>query len=111
MISSAKSRFILTLSCTDRPGIVGAVGTFLASHRCNILESAQFGDLESARFMMRVSFERLEGAPAPDALRAAFAQVAAPYGMQWALHDAGARPHVLILVSKFDHCLNDLLYR
>ena len=111
MTSSAKHRFILTLSCTDRPGIVGAVGTFLASHQCNILESAQFGDAETQRFMMRVSFERLEGAPPPDALREAFAEVAARYGMQWALHDASVRPRVLIMVSKFDHCLNDLLYR
>ena len=111
MTSSTKSRFILTLSCTDRPGIVGAVGTFLATHQCNILESAQFGDVESARFMMRVSFERLDGAPPPAALREAFARVGGAYGMQWALHDASVRPRVLILVSKFDHCLNDLLYR
>ena len=111
MTSSARNRFVLTLSCTDRPGIVGAVGTFLATHRCNILESAQFGDAETQRFMMRVSFERLDGAPVPDALREAFAQVAAGYAMQWALHDASVRPRVLILVSKFDHCLNDLLYR
>jgi formyltetrahydrofolate deformylase len=111
MTSSAKSRFVLTLSCTDRPGIVGAVGTFLATQHCNILESAQFGDAETQRFMMRVCFERLEGAPDAEALRARFAEVAAPYGMQWALHDASVKPRVLIMVSKFDHCLNDLLYR
>jgi formyltetrahydrofolate deformylase len=111
MTPSAKHRFILTLSCTDRPGIVGAVGTFLATHQCNILESAQFGDAETQRFMMRVSFERLDGAPAPEALREAFEQVAAQYAMQWALYDASVRPRVLIMVSKFDHCLNDLLYR
>jgi formyltetrahydrofolate deformylase len=111
MTPSAKHRFILTLSCTDRPGIVGAVGTFLATHRCNILESAQFGDAETQRFMMRVSFERLDGAPEAEALREAFAQVAAQYAMEWALYDASVRPRVLIMVSKFDHCLNDLLYR
>ena len=111
MTSSARQRFILTLSCTDRPGIVGAVGTFLATHQCNILESAQFGDAESQRFMMRVSFERLDGAPPADALREAFAQVATRYAMQWALYDASVKPRVLIMVSKFDHCLNDLLYR
>ena len=108
---TASSRSILTLSCTDRPGIVGAVGTFLASHQCNILESAQFGDRESQRFMMRVSFERLADAPPPDVLCHAFAGIAGAYGMQWSLHDAQVRPRVLILVSKADHCLNDLLYR
>ena len=110
-MTSPSTRFILTLSCTDRPGIVGAVGTFLATHQCNILESAQFGDSETQRFMMRVSFERLAGAPPPEALAAAFAPIGAQYGMQWALHDGSAKPRVLILVSKFDHCLNDLLYR
>jgi len=111
MTSSPNPRSILTLSCTDRPGIVGAVGTFLATQQCNILESAQFGDAQTQRFMMRVCFEQLDGAPAPEALRALFGGIAASYGMQWALHDASVKPRVLILVSKFDHCLNDLLYR
>ena len=52
-----KPRHILTLSCRDQPGIVGAVGMFLADHHCNILESGQFGDTEENRFMMRVSFD------------------------------------------------------
>ena len=111
MSPTPQSRWILTLSCTDRPGIVGAVGTFLATHACNIVESAQFGDRETLRFMMRVSFERLEGAPAAPALAEAFSEVADRYGMQWELHDAQVPPRVLIMVSKFDHCLNDLLYR
>ncbi|HSV17495.1 MAG TPA: formyltetrahydrofolate deformylase [Casimicrobiaceae bacterium] len=110
-MTATTPRSILTLSCTDRPGIVGAVGTFLASHDCNILESAQFGDGETHRFMMRVAFEHLAGAPAAADLARAFDPIAASHGMQWALHDAHARPRVLILVSKFDHCLNDLLYR
>ena len=108
---SAPPRYILTLSCGDRPGIVGAVGTFLAEHRCNIVESAQFGDVDTNRFMMRVCFERLAGAPGEVTLRDAFAFVAAPFGMQWEMHDALVRPRVLLMVSKFDHCLNDLLYR
>ena len=66
------ARHILTLSCQDQPGIVGAVGMFLADHRCNILESAQFGDTEENRFMMRVSFERLAQAPDDFTLAAAF---------------------------------------
>ena len=111
MTVSAPPRYILTLSCGDRPGIVGAVGTFLAEHRCNIVESAQFGDVDTNRFMMRVCFERLAGAPDEATLRDAFAIVAARFGMQWEMHDALVRPRVLLMVSKFDHCLNDLLYR
>lgn len=107
---------ILTLSCQDRPGIVAAVSGFLASQRFNIRDSAQFGDHETGLFFMRVSIEDLEtgaddqGRPL-EQVRAAFAPVAAPFDMTWELHDDGARPRVLILVSKFGHCLNDLLYR
>lgn len=104
-------RHILTLSCTDRTGIVGAVGTFLAAQRCYIVDSAQFGDIDTGRFFMRVQFESNDAAATGDALRERFAAVARPYAMQWALHDAAARPKVLLLVSKLDHCLNDLLYR
>jgi formyltetrahydrofolate deformylase len=110
-MSVTSPRCILTLSCGDRPGIVGAVGTFLAEHRGNIVESAQFGDVDTNRFMMRVCFERLPGAPDEASLREAFAAIAARFGMQVELHDASVRPRVLLMVSKFDHCLNDLLYR
>jgi formyltetrahydrofolate deformylase len=104
-------QFILTLSCGDRPGIVGAVGSFLADNGCNIIDSAQFGDMDPGRFMMRVLFERLEVAPERPALAAAFAVIGERFAMRWALHDAQERPRVLIMVSKLDHCLNDLLYR
>ena len=104
-------QFILTLSCGDRPGIVGAVGSFLADNGCNIIDSAQFGDVDTGRFMMRVLFERLEVAPERPALAAAFAAIGDRFAMRWALHDAQERPRVLIMVSKLDHCLNDLLYR
>lgn len=111
MTVSSPPRYVLTLSCGDRPGIVGAVGTFLAEHRCNIVESAQFGDVDTNRFMMRVCFERLAGAADETTLRDAFTIVAARFDMQWAMHDGLVRPRVLLMVSKFDHCLNDLLYR
>ena len=103
-------RLVLTLSCTDRPGIVGAVGTFLAQSDCNIVESAQFGDVDHGRFFMRVVFEPLGKATQP-AIGHAFAAVAKRFGMDWAIHDASAKSRALILVSKQDHCLNDLLYR
>src|SRR3569833_481258 len=101
-MTATTPRSILTLSCTDRPGIVGAVGTFLASHACNNLASAQIGHSETHRNKMRVAFEHLAGAPAAAELARAFDPVARRHGMQWALHDAHERPRVLILVSKFD---------
>jgi len=105
------TRTILTLSCTDRPGIVGSVGTFLADHGCNIVESAQFGDVDSGRFFMRVVFETLAAGQTFDEVKRAFAVTAGRFGMAWQLHDAGEKPRVLIMVSRQDHCLNDLLYR
>jgi formyltetrahydrofolate deformylase len=104
-------RFVLTLSCRDAPGIVGAVGTFLAERRCNIIDSAQFGDLDTQRFMMRVLFEALPPETAYADLVGQFAGIGARFGMDWQMSDAADKPRVLILVSKFDHCLNDLLYR
>jgi formyltetrahydrofolate deformylase len=104
-------RYILTLACTDRPGIVGAVGTLLAEAGCNIVESAQFGDVDTGRFFMRVVFEPVRPDVDARVVERAFAAVASRFGMEWKLHDAHARPRVLILVSKQDHCLNDLLYR
>jgi len=103
--------YILTLSCLDQRGIVLRVAGFLAGHGCNIIDSAQFGDPESQLFFMRVHFA-LEDPEVPDAgLRAAFAVLCEANAMRGQLHDASARPRVLIMVSKIGHCLNDLLFR
>jgi formyltetrahydrofolate deformylase len=104
-------RYILTLSCTDRPGIVAAVATFLAAKHCNIIESAQFDDMDTGRFFMRVVCEPVVEGVVLDVLRNEFAPIAERFGMNWQLRDAGVRLRVMILVSKQDHCLNDLLYR
>ena len=104
-------RYILTLSCTDRPGIVAAVATFLASEGCNILDSAQFDDVDTGRFFMRVVCAPVVDGVTLDGLTGAFGSVAAGFGMDWQLRDAARRMRVLIMVSKQDHCLNDLLYR
>ncbi len=90
---------------------MGAVGTFLAERRCNIIDSAQFGDLDTQRFMMRVLFEALPPETAYADLVGQFAGIGSRFGMDWQMSDAADKPRVLILVSKFDHCLNDLLYR
>ena len=103
------SEYVLTLSCPDRPGIVAAVSGALAERDCNILESQQFGDRSSGRFFLRIQFEAPEGLG--DALREAFGALAPGFGLDWRLHDLAVRSRVLILVSKYGHCLNDLLYR
>jgi formyltetrahydrofolate deformylase len=103
-------RFTLTLSGPDRMGIVAAVASFLLDHRCNIVESAQFGDSATTQFFMRVSFDS-SGTTTTESLNAAFAKVGEQFPLQWAIYDAMVKPRVLIMVSKFGHCLNDLLYR
>ena len=110
MISEG-SRLVLTLSCPDTVGIVYAVSGFLAGHRCNIDDSAQFGDRDSGLFFLRVCFTAPAGGPGRDELAAEFAAVAEPFHMNWHLYDTARKARVLILVSKFGHCLNDLLYR
>lgn len=102
------AEYVLTLSCPDRPGVVAAVSGLLARHGCNITESQQFGDPVSERFFMRVQFT---AAVAADELRGDFAALAPDFGMELQLFDRAVLPRVLVLVSKFDHCLNDLLYR
>ncbi len=102
--------FILTVTCPAQRGIVAAIASFLAQNGCNITDSSQFDDAQTDRFFMRVSFVSEEGV-ALAALREGFAAVAKPFGMEWAIHDAGQRPKVVIMVSRFGHCLNDLLYR
>ncbi|MEW2550081.1 formyltetrahydrofolate deformylase [Streptomyces sp. NPDC047002] len=104
--------FVLTLSCPDVPGIVFAVARFLDEQRCNITQSQQFDDSETGTFFMRVQFRPVgEDALDIDALRTAFGAVAAVFRMDWRLTDAASRQRVLIMVSKFGHCLNDLLFR
>jgi formyltetrahydrofolate deformylase len=101
---------ILTLSCTDVIGIVAGVAGFLAENACNIVQSNQFFDPETGLFFMRVAFEAPAGAP-PEALAERFSALATRFGMTWRIHDTAIRPKVLLMVSKFGHCLNDLLYR
>ena len=111
MSESRFARYVLTLFCPDVPGIVGSVGMFLADRQCNIIDSAQFGDLDTNRFMMRVLFEAQSPTQNEAALVEEFVPIGKRFGMEWQMRDAAAKPRVLILVSKFDHCLNDLLYR
>lgn len=105
------TRFVLTLTCPDRPGIVHAVSTFLLGNNCTIVESQQFIERQAGKFFMRVEFEALDPQITIDTLRADFTTVPSQFSMEWRLLD-GTRPQrILIMASKFGHCLNDLLFR
>jgi formyltetrahydrofolate deformylase len=106
----AKPRFVLTLSCPDQPGIVAAITALLGNQDCNITDSAQFGDPEGGRYFMRVSFSA-PPALTHDKIEAAFKPIFERFKMAAQIHDLEKRPRAVILVSRFGHCLNDLLYR
>ena len=105
------TNYVLTLVCRDQIGIVHAVSGLLTERRCNIIDSQQFGDDSTGKFFMRVNFVATDESMRRDDLHAAFAQVADRLAMQWELHDSAVRCRTMMLVSKFGHCLNDLLYR
>ncbi len=100
---------ILSLSCRDTPGITAAVTGYLAQSGANIVEAKQFNDELEGSFFMRVEFDP-RGASLVQ-IHDGFAPIAAQHAMHWALRAKAARRKVLLLVSKFDHCLGDLLYR
>ncbi len=104
------NRQILTISCPDMPGLVANVARLLADNGGNILDSQQYNDTESERFFMRVAFELDEGHSLAD-LQRLFGPLADEHKMQWAIRSADARRKVILMVSKFDHCIGDLLYR
>jgi formyltetrahydrofolate deformylase len=100
------------LSCPDAPGIVHAVSGLLVREGCTIVESHQFDSLTSGMFYMRVEFAHADGSPLDvPALRRAFEEIASRFQMSWRLADAAERQRVVIMVSQYAHCLNDLLFR
>ncbi len=100
----------LTVSCPDTIGIVAAVATFFAARRINIVEAAYFADTGTKRFFMRTVFDA-ETNWTPALSDAFAATVGGPFNMDWQVHDGRRKARLMILVSRFDHCLNDLLYR
>ena len=104
-------QYVLTLSCPDRPGIVSAVSTFLAHNGQNILDAQQFSDVEAAKFFMRVVFTAADLAVELPALQTGFAAIAERFQMDWQMRNRATKKRVMLLVSKFDHCLVDILYR
>jgi len=108
---TASKTYILKFSCVDQMGIVAAVAGFLVEQGFNTLESAQFDDETTGHFFMRTVFAAGDHSPQLDHLKAAFTAIANRFAMNWGIHDVEDRPKVMLLVSKFGHCLNDLLYR
>lgn len=106
-------RYILTITCPDRVGIVAAVTGLIAGHGGSVLEAAQHGDLESGRFFLRIEIvaESLPAGFGPSELAAAFEPTAVEFDMEWKLSDTDLPKRVVLFASKEDHCVADLLYR
>ena len=111
MTEDSRADYILTLTCPDQRGIVHAVASFLLVTGCSIVDSQQYGDPDTRVFFMRVHFRAQEPGVDLTALTNGFAATGASFHMQWQIHEAAARMPMMIMVSKFGHCLNDLLFR
>ncbi|PCG84883.1 formyltetrahydrofolate deformylase [Streptomyces sp. WZ.A104] len=103
-------QYVLTLSCPDKQGIVHAVSSYLFMTGCNIEDSQQFGDHDTGLFFMRVHFSS-DATVTVDKLRASFAAIGEAFRMEWQIHRPEEKMRVVLMVSKFGHCLNDLLFR
>lgn len=112
LTAPATTELVLTLDCPEASGIVHAVSGVLLAHGCNIVELTQFDDRRLGHFFMRVRVASETGESLDEEqLREDLAPVAAQFGMRWELNQHGAKRRVLVMVSKFGHCLNDLLFR
>ena len=104
------AQYVLTLSCPNKPGIVAGVSAYLFGESCNILDAQQYDDTQSNVFFMRVVFN-LVGETPFEKISAGFADLAKTFNMNWTMRGVAQKKRVMVLVSKFDHCLADLLYR
>ena len=108
---SAKATAILLISCPDQKGLVAAIADFLYQHNANILHADQHQDAELGLFLMRVEWD-LSGFDVDlTEFNTAFKPIADRFQMHWRLAHSGHRPRMAIFVSRYDHCLADLLYR
>lgn len=109
--NNKKCDYILTATCRAGTGVVAAVTGYLANRDCYICALEQFDDESTDKFFMRAVFRPQSASPAIDEIRKGFVEVAERMDMKWQFHDPRVPTPVLIMVSKFDHCLDDLLYR
>lgn len=107
--SAQAEELILKFSCADKPGIVASVASLFSLQGFNIRESSQFEDSHTHQFFMRTVLESVEGPKNVADIKAAFQPLAERYGMKWELHDGGYKPRLLVAVSQWGHCLNNLL--
>jgi formyltetrahydrofolate deformylase len=110
-VSDRPRRYVLTITCPDRTGIVAAVSTFIAEHGGWVLEAAQHGDLLTGQFFMRMEVIADSLRVDRDEFEGAFGALANEFALTWKLTDSEVPRRVVILVSKLPHCLADLLYR
>src|SRR5436305_9149662 len=108
---SMKNSAILLISCPDRKGEVATIADFIYRHNGNILHADEHGDEESGLFLMRVEFDPKDFDIDLNNFAKHFAPIAETFGMTWRLAQSSQRQRLIIFVSKYDHCLVDLLYR
>lgn len=108
---TCNTSFTLTATCPASSGIVAAVTSYLSDQGCYLSELHQFDDEDTGRFFLRTVGRFEVNTISLEALRTGFAPIAQTLNMEWAFHDTLAPMKTLIMVSKFDHCLDDLLYR
>jgi len=102
---------ILLVSCPDRKGVVASIAEFIFRHNGNILFADEHGDEESNLFLTRVEFDPADFDFDLAEFSERFAPVARDFQMDWRLAHTADCPRIAIFVSKYDHCLQDLLYR
>jgi formyltetrahydrofolate deformylase len=105
------NNYIFTGTCRAGTGVVAAVTSYLAERDCYICALEQFDDDSTDKFFMRAVFRPQDGSPSIDSIRESFAKVSAKFAMDWHIHDPKVPVKTLIMVSKYDHCLDDILYR
>ena len=107
---TSTAQYVLTLACPERPGIVRAITGFLADRGFDIVEHQQFDDHMSGKLYLRTAFTPGDKDVSAEGLSAEFAAIADEFDMEFAIHD-GRPQRLLVMVSKFGHCLNDLIFR
>ena len=106
-----KNNYILIATCEAGTGVVAAVSSYLANRDCYICALEQFDDESTNKFFMRAVFRTQDNSPPIDKIKEGFSEVAEKLDMKWQFHNPQEPTRVIIMVSKFDHCLNDLIYR
>lgn len=109
----SKKKIILVINCPDKAGIIAAVSTFLFKRKFNILESSQYKDSKNNQFFMRVCFTKLDDIKviSLNKLKKDFLNISKKYNMEFSFFDMSKKQKVLVMVSKFGHCLNNILYQ